>query len=171
MNGILKTLAASVFFVTVGAHADPITVGDLVIDGTVARATVPGQKVGGGYMTITNNGAETERLVGAMASFSGKVEIHQMMMENDIMKMSALPDGLEIPAGETVMLKPGGYHVMFMKLEGPLKVGEERNATLVFEKAGKVNVTFSVKSIEDTMKMNDGKMDHGGHGAKKKEDG
>lgn len=169
MKKLLKTLSASLFFFPIGAYADPIAVGDLVIEGTIARATVPGQKVGGGYMTITNNGSETERLVGAMASFSGKAEIHQMKMENDVMKMSALPEGLEIPAGETVTLKPGGYHVMFMKLGEPLKAGEERNATLVFEKAGKVNVTFNVMSIEDTMKMNDDKMDHSSHGAAKKE--
>ena len=153
--------AIATLIIGTNAHAGQTKIGDLVIDQPVARATVPGQKVGGGYLTITNNGTETDRLIGGMASFSGKVEIHEMKMENEVMKMAALPDGLEIAPGETVTLKPGGFHIMFMKLAEPLKAGDQRAATLVFEKAGKVHITFDVLSVEETMKMKDGKMDHG----------
>ena len=82
-------------------------------------------------------------LIGVSVTFAGKAEIHEMKMQNDVMKMRPVTGGLEIPPGETVELKPGGYHVMFMKLAGQLNEGEKRKATLVFEKAGELEVELT----------------------------
>lgn len=130
--------------------------GTLKLMNPVLRATLPGQKVGGGYLTIMNTGGEPDRLIGGSADFAGKVEIHEMKMVDNVMKMNAIPGGLQLPAGGTEALKPGGNHVMFMQLKEALKEGETRTAELVFEKAGTVTVTFTVKSVADTMKMKEG---------------
>jgi len=138
------------------------TVGDLVITNVRASATVAKAPVAGGYMMIRNNGSTSDFLVGGQAAFSGDVQIHEMKMQGDVMKMRELADGLEIPAGGKVMLQPGGYHVMFMKLTEPLKEGESRKATLTFKNAGSVEVEFGVKSRKDL--KSDG-MDHSKHGS------
>lgn len=125
------------------------TVGDLVITNVRAGATVPKAPVAGGYMVIRNNGGEPDFLIGGTAAFAGDVQIHEMKMHGDVMKMRELAGGLEIPAGGEVILQPGGYHVMFMKLGEPLKQGENRKATLTFRNAGSVEVEFGVKSRKD----------------------
>ncbi len=126
----------------------PVIAGKLEITGTVARATLPNQPVSGGYLTIRNTGNEADRLVGGSASFAGKVEIHEMAIENDIMKMRQLENGLEIPPGGEVVLQPGGLHIMFMQLKEPMKAGEMRKVRLEFEKAGTVELDFMVKMIK-----------------------
>ncbi len=118
--------------------------GDLMLKAPFARATLPNQPVAGGFLTITNTGAEDDVLIGVSAPFAERGEIHEMAMEGDTMKMRELADGLVIPAGETVELKPGGYHLMFMKVQHPLVEGEMFEATLEFEKAGVVTVPFSI---------------------------
>ncbi len=124
--------------------AQNFTLGDLIIDHPYARATPPNAKVAGGYLTITNNGTETDRIIGASASFADHVEIHKMEVINDVMKMSPVPGGLEIPAGGTVELKPGSFHLMFMSISTPLNEGDVQQITLEFEKAGKVDVDLEV---------------------------
>lgn len=158
-------LSASALLLFAGsAFAHDYTLGDLSIHHPVARATPANAPVSAGYMTITNNGAEADRLIGASVDFAGKAEIHEMTMDNDVMKMRQLQDGLEIPAGGTVTLMPGGYHVMFMKLGEQLKEGETRKATLLFEKAGKIDVELNVENLDKIKKDLDGnmqmKMDH-----------
>jgi len=135
------------------APAEGIKFGDLMIMQPTLRATAPGAKVGAGYVSITNNGTVAERLVGGGAEFAGKLEVHEMKMENQVMKMKQLADGLKIPAGATVNLKPGGNHLMFMQLKTALKAGDHHKAVLVFEKSGRREFTFTVKSIADTLKM------------------
>ncbi len=137
----------------VSAFAHEYKLGNLEIIHPQARATLPNAPVSGGYMTIKNNGDTADRLVSASVDFAGKTEIHEMAMENDVMKMRQLADGLEIPAGGEVVLKPGGYHVMFMQLGEQLKEGEKRKATLTFEKAGTIEVEFNVEVIEGMKKM------------------
>ena len=138
------------------ASSHDVTVGDIAIEDPYARATPPKAPVAGGYMKIVNKGSQPDRLIGGSAPFAGKVEVHEMAMQGDVMKMRELADGLVIPAGGSVDLKPGGYHLMFMKLKTPLKAGEKRKATLIFQKAGKVDVTFDVREIGKSMK-------HSGH--------
>lgn len=127
-------------------------VGDITIMNVQARETIPGASVGGGYMIITNNGSEDDRLLGGQTSVSPMLEVHEMKMENDIMKMRQLNDGVVIKAGETLMLKPGGFHIMFMGLEAPLAKDTSFTATLNFEKAGSVDVDFNVVDMKTLMK-------------------
>jgi periplasmic copper chaperone A len=133
------------------------TVGDLAITAGWARAMLPGQPAGGGYFTIANKGESADRLVSIMSASAGKVEIHTMEVANNVMVMRPVEGGLEIPAGATVELKPGGLHVMFMAVKEPFKAGSSVVLTLEFEKAGKVELTLPVRSA-------DGADEHTGHG-------
>ncbi|MEL7229358.1 MAG: copper chaperone PCu(A)C [Pseudomonadota bacterium] len=170
MTRTLWTALAFTLAGTTAAFAHDYKLGDLVIDHPVARATAPGAKVGAGYVTIMNKGNKDAFLVGGAADFAGLVEIHEGKIENGVMTMKAFENGLIIPAGETATMKPGGNHVMFMKLKKPLQEGETLPVTLRFKKAGEVKVEFKVLSIAETLKMKGGKamdhskMDHSGHG-------
>jgi periplasmic copper chaperone A len=126
-------------------HAHDYKVGGLKIDHPWTRATPGGAKVGGGFMKITNTGTETDRLIGGSAEIAKAFEVHEMKMEGSTMMMRALDKGLEIKPGETVELKPGGFHVMFLDLQAPIKDGEKLKGQLVFEKAGKVEVEYKVE--------------------------
>lgn len=160
----LRACALGLLAFTAPALAHDYKAGTLKIDHPWTRATPGGAKVGGGFMKITNTGTETDRLVGASADIAKTLEIHEMKMEGNVMKMRALEKGLEIKPGETVELKPGGYHVMFIDLAAPLKEGEKIKGELVFEKAGKVEVEFKIES-----RASAGGADHdahAGHGKK-----
>lgn len=157
----LFAVMASLTLPSIGAAHD-YKLGDLVIQHPHMKATPPNAPVSGGYILITNNGAEADRLVSADAAFAGKTQIHEMSMQGEVMKMRQLENGLEIPAGGSVELKPGGYHVMFMQLKEQMKPGEMRKATLVFEKAGQIEIEFKVDDMggssmdHSTMKMGNG---------------
>lgn len=132
-----------------GAHdAQTVSVGDLKIVSPIMRATPPNAPVSAGYMVIENDGTEADRLIGGAASFAGKVEVHEMKMDGEIMKMRKIAGGLEIPAGGKVTLKAGGLHVMFMKLQEQMKEGENRTITLEFEKAGSIEFELPVQKVE-----------------------
>lgn len=124
--------------------ATPTKLGDLEITAPSVRAMVPGSKVAGGFLTIANDGKEADKLVSATTEGVKRVEIHEMSMQNDVMKMRELEGGLDIPAGEKVELKSGGYHLMFIEPQKPYKEGETVPVTLEFEKAGKVTIDFPV---------------------------
>ncbi|MCB1340209.1 MAG: copper chaperone PCu(A)C [Pseudooceanicola sp.] len=126
------------------ATSHPVHLGPLVLSGGFSRATLPNAPVGGGFLTIENTGSEDDRLVSAVSPVAGRVEVHEMAMENDVMKMRALPDGLPIPAGETVTLKPGGFHIMFFDLKQSFKEGDTIMVTLTFARAGSVDVSLLV---------------------------
>ncbi len=135
------------------AFAHDYKVGSLEISHPWTRATAPTAKAGGGYLVIENKGTTPDRLIAAQSNASQKVEIHEMKMDGNVMRMRELAGGLEIPAGGSVMLKPGGYHIMFMELNAPLAKGNKVPVTLVFEKAGKVNVDFAVQDMGSTEPM------------------
>jgi periplasmic copper chaperone A len=122
-------------------------VGSLTIEQPWSRATPGGAKVGGGYLRITNTGATPDRLTGGSFVNASRVEVHEMSIENDVMRMKQVQGGLEIKPGATVELKPGAHHLMFMDLKEPLKEGQTVKGTLVFEKAGKVDVEYSVRGM------------------------
>lgn len=122
-----------------------------------ARATAPGQAAGGGYARIRNAGTAADRLVAVQADVSRTVELHNMSMDGDVMRMRQV-DGIELPAGQTVELKPGGLHLMFMGLKAPFKAGDTFPAVLKFEKAGEVKVTLQVEAAGARPHM----MNHGG---------
>ena len=120
--------------------------GDISLDHPWSRATPAGAQVGAGYVTIKNTGAAPDRLLSVSADVAGKVEVHEMSMADGVMKMRAI-NGLEIAAGKSVELKPGGFHIMFEDLKQPLKMGETVKGALKFEKAGTVPVEFKVEAM------------------------
>ena len=172
MKRIAVLLSAAILgFSAAAASAHEYKLGTLEIDHPYARATPPNAPVSGGYMTIRNTGPEADRLVSAEATFADRVEIHEMTMEGEVMKMRQLADGLEIPAGDEVVLQPGGYHVMFIGIDSQFKEGEIRKAKLTFEKAGTIELDFQVENV-GAMKMDGtGKMDHGKMGQGKMKQG
>lgn len=129
------------------AFAQDYKVGSLEIVNPWTRATPPSAQSGGGFLTITNKGTTPDRLVAVRSTASNKAEIHEMKMDGNVMRMRELEKGLEIPAGATVELKPGGYHLMFMELKAPFAKDAKIPATLVFEKAGSVDVELSVAAM------------------------
>ena len=129
------------------AQAADVTVGSLKISAPWARGTPKGASVGGGYMKITNTGTAPDRLIGGSSDIASRFEIHEMKMDNGVMKMRMLAHGLEIKPGQTVELSPSGYHVMFVGLKKQLTKGGHFKGTLTFEKAGKVDVDFTVEGI------------------------
>ena len=139
-----------------GAAPQTYKVDNLVVTAPWARATPKGAPVAGGYLSVTNNGSEPDRLVGGSFAAAGRFEVHEMKMEGGVMKMRPLANGIEIKPGETVELKPGGYHLMFMGLKQQLKAGETVKGTLEFAKAGKVEVSYPVRA--------QGSPGAGGHG-------
>ena len=128
-------------------HAEDVTAGGLTISAAWTRATPKGAPVGGGYLTITNNGPASDRLIGGSSDTATRFEIHDMTMDNGIMKMRPVDAGIEIKPGQTVELKPGGYHVMFVGLKTPFAQGDHVKAILKFEKAGDISVDFAVEGI------------------------
>ena len=127
------------------AFASEFKVGAITIEAPWSRATPGGAKVAAGYLSIKNDAATPDRLVSVTADIAGRAGIHQMSMADGMMKMRELTDGLPIPAQGSVVLDPASYHLMFLDLKKPLKEGETFQATLNFEKAGNVSVTFEVR--------------------------
>jgi periplasmic copper chaperone A len=133
--------------VSTAAAEQSYKLGQLVIEAPWARATPEGAQVGGGYLKITNTGKAADRLIGGSLPVATSVEVHQMSMSDGVMKMRKMDRGLEIKPGQTVELKPGGYHLMFNGLREGLKQGQTIKGTLQFEKAGSIEVEFQVAPI------------------------
>ena len=136
------------FGLAVGAaSAGEYKAGSLEISDPWSRATPKGSSVAAGYMTIKNSGSTPDRLISGSSDVAPKFEVHEMKMEGGVAKMRPVKGGLEIKPGETVELKPGSFHVMFVGVKKPLSAGEQFKATLVFEKAGSVNVDYEVRAM------------------------
>lgn len=147
LSRILALAALSAAMFAAPVRADDVKAGDLVISQAWSRATPGGAKVAGGYLTIENKGAAADRLVSVSADIAGKAEIHEMAMDNGVMKMRPLDKGLVIDPGKTVKLAPGGNHLMLQELKGPFKQGDKVPLTLQFENAGKVAVSLDVQAV------------------------
>lgn len=137
-------LAIASLFGLPGAQAHEIKFGALVIDHPWSRQSPMKADVAAGFMTITNTGTTDDRLIKATSDISAMAQIHEMRMEGEVMKMAELPDGLPIPAGATVVLKPKSLHIMFMGLKQQVAEGEVFSGTLTFEKAGTVTIDYEV---------------------------
>lgn len=146
MNRIVMIVAAVLAFAG-GVAAEDYRLGPIKIEQPWSRATPKGARVAGGYLKITNTGTEPDRLVGGTAPFAGGFEIHEMSMDGGVMKMRMLRNGVEIKSGATVEFKPESYHLMFTGLTRPLVKGERLKGTLVFEKAGTVEVEYVVQAV------------------------
>lgn len=129
------------------AMAAEYTAGTITVAEPWTRAMPPGAKVGGGFMVITNSGDTADTLIDIKSQRADHGEVHEMSMDDGVMKMRELADGLEIPAGGSVELKPGGYHVMFMGVTDGFAEGEKIPAVLVFEKAGEVEIEFPAAAV------------------------
>ncbi len=133
--------------------SDAVTLGDLEISSGFARATLPTAPVGGGYLTIKNNGQKDDTLISATSDVAGEVQLHNMRVVDDVMKMYEMEGGIPLPAGETVTLAPGGLHIMFMQLNQPLVEGTQVSVKLTFENAGTIDVVLDVRKIAAMGKM------------------
>ncbi|MES0880030.1 copper chaperone PCu(A)C [Roseibium sp. SCP14] len=164
---IWKAIAAAtaLTLVSFSAIAHDYKAGDLTLTHPWTRATPPKAKAGGGFVEIVNTGSEGDRLINVSSDVAGKTEIHEMAVTDGVMKMRKLEDGIEIPAGETVTLKPGGLHIMFMGLNQSFEEGATVPVVLTFEKAGDVTIELSVAKMGaksmDSDKMDHSNMDHG----------
>jgi copper(I)-binding protein len=123
--------------------------GDIMLLQPWSRATPPGATTGVGYLTVMNHGSSPDTLLGGSTPVAAKLEIHQTLMTGGIVTMRPAPEGVTIPPGAAITLKPegGGYHIMLSGLKTPLKTGSPLPATLNFAKAGPVHVEFSVEAI------------------------
>lgn len=119
----------------------------LTIDAPWTRAT-PGPIRVGGVFLVLRGGPEDDRLIGAESARSDRVELHAHVRQGDSVMMQKVEDGLAIAAGDTVRLAPGGYHLMVFGLDGPLVAGETLPMTLVFEKAGRVDIAVPVQPVD-----------------------
>ena len=160
----MKPILFALSLLALPAAAQDYAAGDIAIARPHALATPPAAKVGGGYMAITNAGGEDDTLVAATVApdVAGMVQLHEMAMEDGVMLMSEVEGGIPVPAGETVMLERGGLHVMFMQLPQGLAEGTEIPATLTFEKAGEVEVVFTVEDRATVEALQGGAGGHGG---------
>lgn len=121
-----------------------IKAGDLVISAPSVRQPPKGARVAGGFMKITNTGTIPDRLVDGSAGFAKRFEVHEMAMDGGVMKMRELPKGLEIKPGETVELKPGGFHLMFLDVTNAPTPGTSAKVKLRFERAGEIEIDMFV---------------------------
>ena len=121
------------------------------IDNPVVRASAPGQMISSAYFKIQNKSNSPDRLVGVSFPKAKEVQLHEMKMDMDRMMMRQV-SFIEVPANGTVELRPGGYHLMLMGLDSPIKESEQLKMTLQFEKAGKIEVTFTSQSMSSMHK-------------------
>jgi copper(I)-binding protein len=156
----LLTLAVALFLAT-PLVAHEFVFGDLQIVHPHIPQPAASAKAAGGYMAIVNTGAEPDRLIGVETDIAAKAEVHESKVDaNGVGTMTQI-EALDIPPGETVSLERGGYHIMLMGLKAPLTEGEMHKATLIFEKAGRVEIEFQIDPPMGMGEMDHSTMDHG----------
>ena len=148
-TGWLFSIALMAFAASI--QAQEAKVGSIKIENAYVRATAPGQPAAGAFMKIDNSGV-ADQLVSASSPAAGEVQLHQMSMEGNVMKMGQVKD-IAVPANGSVDLKPGGYHIMLMNIKAPLKAGETVPVKLKFAKAGEVEVKLPVNAVGSGMNM------------------
>lgn len=148
MQKILAALAlASLALVGLApaALAHGFKQGEIYIDHPMIQEAPPNARVLGGYITLQNNGTEDDRLLAIESSAAEKVELHQSVVTDGIARMQPLTEGLALPAGQIIWLGDNGTHAMFVQPDRQYVPGDEVPAVLVFEKAGRIEVTFKVE--------------------------
>lgn len=138
----------------------PLALAQVTVSNAWARGTVPAQTASGVFMTLHAHAAA--RLVGVATPAAATAELHEMKMENNVMRMRAV-DGIELPAMKDVELKPGGYHVMLSGLKAPLKAGEVVPVTLTIEQGGKRTEQVVKAEVRDLTAMGPGTAGGGHH--------
>ncbi len=139
-------LATGVAFVFLAGHlaAHEFRAGDLLIDHPWTRAVGERAPTAAGYLVIRNTGASADRLLAAETPHASRVEIHEMSVTDGIMRMRPIPGGIAVPPGAEVRLAPGGQHLMLIAPQGGFAQGARVPVTLVFERAGRVDVELAV---------------------------
>lgn len=162
--GIIGFTLALLFVTTHSLMAHGFKAGDIELVHPWSRETPDGARVAAGYVKIINHGAQADRLVSVSGDIAGRTEVHEMAVDgNGVMTMRPV-NGLEIPAGGEVELKPGGYHIMFLELVDAKKKGDNFAGTLTFEKAGTVEVEFAVEAMGGAAGHGSGHNSSNGHG-------
>jgi copper(I)-binding protein len=128
------------------AQAQTFNLGSVAVENAYTRATAPGQQVAGGFLKIENKANIPDQLVSASSPAAGEVQLHEMAMDGNVMKMRQVKD-IPIPAGGSVELKPGGYHLMFLNLKGPFVAGQTVPVKLKFAKAGEMELKLPVNAV------------------------
>lgn len=147
MRFSIPAALAAILLLAGPAAAHDYRLGNLVISHPWSRETPPGARVAGAYLTVTNKGESPDRLLGGSSPVSEGFELHAMQIVDGVMRMRALPEGVEIPAGETVALKPDGMHIMLTGLKHPISRDGPVTATLRFERAGSIRVRLAVEPL------------------------
>jgi len=162
MIALLRPLVAALILAT-PAFAHDFSKGSLRVEHPWSRATPKGASVGAGYLVIENRGSAADRFLSVKVSpeIAERTEIHEMAVTDGVMRMRPLAKGVELAPGKTVKFEPGGLHVMFMNLKRPLEKGQRIKATLVFEKAGEIEVEFAVEAMGGSSGGGSGKGYHG----------
>ncbi|MBX3596897.1 MAG: copper chaperone PCu(A)C [Rhizobiaceae bacterium] len=159
--GIAVFTFALLFAMNQQIHAHEFKLGELEIIHPWSRETPNGAKVAAGYVKIVNHGKQADKLIAASGTIASKTEIHEMSVDSSGVMTMRPVESVEIPAGGEVELKPGSYHIMFMGLTDPKKKGDKFSGSLTFERAGKIEVEFSVEAMGGAHQK---KNAHGAHG-------
>lgn len=147
MNKLLPVVLLAVSLVATAAFAHDYKIGSIEVGHPWSRATPSTAPSAGGFLTLANKGGTPDRLIAIQSPAAKQVELHEMKMDGNVMRMRELENGVALAPGQTVELKPGGSHVMFIGLKTPFVKDQRVPATLVFEKAGKVDVEFIVEAL------------------------
>jgi len=143
------------------AVADPQGKSGIEVENPWVRITIPGRPAAG-YMVVNNRGAQADAIVSASSPRAERVELHTHLMENGVMKMRPVKK-VEVPAEGSTEFKSGGLHLMIFGTKDPLKDGDTLPMTVVFEKAGPVELEFRVETIAGSNKKKSGDSGHGAH--------
>ena len=138
----LLFVAAFAMPAAVAEDSPNVSIGTLFIEGAFSRPTIAGAKDAEGYLSIINEGSVPDRLVSVDSDIADKVELRESKKVNGTVETQTLSDGIEIPAGGTINLAPGGDHVAFINIHHPVKTGDIIHATLGFENAGQIDIGF-----------------------------
>ncbi len=141
---VLAALSAALWL-SVATQAHDYELGDLRIEHPWARATIGQVKAGAAYVTLSNHGAEVDRLVAVATPAAKRAAVHANLVEDGVMKMRPV-EALEVTPGEPAVLAPGGLHIMLMGLKAPLQVGETFPMSLCFERAGAIDIEVVIES-------------------------
>jgi copper(I)-binding protein len=150
VKGIFVFIAAALLAVS-GAAAHEFKVGALDIGHPWSLPTPKGASIAGGYLTITNKGKVADRLIGGASPVASQIELHEMASVDGVAKTRVLANGLEIQPGKTVELKPGAHRILLLGLKEPFQSGQKVKGTLVFEKAGTVEIVYNIEENAEAL--------------------
>ena len=151
---VFMRMSLFAFFAALVGMAQPVVASEIMFGPLQFRATVGSMSSSAAYVSIMNHGKMADRLLDATSNLARKTELHQMEMDNGVMKMRPVEGGIDLPAGQTIYLGPGGYHVMLIGLNAPLTAGSIFEITLVFQNAGEKTIK-GMAMLPSDLKMGD----------------